>query len=269
MPVILVEQSAVCMCVAPPITERGLALGDAAVLVVARGAHCRVPPAPLNGAAQISFDEVAGIRFVMDVEVTVDRGLQQGNRHRSMIGGGGDVVEPVREIALDFANSRFDAALDGSHIFGEFGVGDGLGGGFLGHAGLARAQLPENVKVGEQLDVVGNRGELAHQVMARGRSERFAGGEIQFDVIAQPVDRASALARYLAQRLPGSVFKKYGVEAVEAVVIADIPQTLGRVGTIRRRDRANVYLLNPHFVLANISKEQWQCFASLQPRCQN
>jgi hypothetical protein len=39
--------------------------------------------------------------------------------------------------------------------------------------------------------------------------------------------------------------------------------------TIRRRDRGNVYQLNPHFVLANISKKQWQCFASLQSRCQN
>ena len=39
--------------------------------------------------------------------------------------------------------------------------------------------------------------------------------------------------------------------------------------TIRRRDRGNVYQLNPHFVLANISKKQWQCFASLQSWCQN
>ena len=55
----------------------------------------------------------------------------------------------------------------------------------------AAGQLPENAKVGGQLDVVGNVGEVAHHVMARGRSEGFAGGESQFDVTAQLVDSAA------------------------------------------------------------------------------
>jgi hypothetical protein len=55
-----------------------------------------------------------------------------------MIGRGGGVAEPVREAALDLGNSRFDAALDGGDIFGEFGVRDVPGGGFIGHCRLRR-----------------------------------------------------------------------------------------------------------------------------------
>jgi hypothetical protein len=69
------------------------------------------------------------------------------------------------------------------------------------------AEFLDHAKLGRQVDVVGNLGEVAHNIMARGRSERFAGCEIQFYVAAQLVDRAAPLARNLAQRIPGGVFK--------------------------------------------------------------
>ena len=112
-------------------------------------------------------------------------------------------------------------------------------------------------------DVVGNVGEGAQDVRRAAGANGSPGAKFNS---MSPHSSSSVEPRSRAQRVPGGVFKKYDVEAV---VVADIPRTLGRVGTIRRRDRANVYLLNPHFVLANISKEQWQCFASLQSRCQN
>jgi len=127
----------------------------------------------------------------------------------------------------------------------------------------AGAQLPENVKVDGQLDVVGNVGEGAQDVRRAAGANGSPGAKFNS---MSPHSSSSVEPRSRAQRVPGGVFKKYDVEAV---VVAAIPRTLGRVGTIRRRDRGNVYLLNPHFVLANISNEQWQCFASLQSRCQN
>jgi hypothetical protein len=39
-----------------------------------------------------------------------------------------------------------------------------------------------------------------------------------------------------------------------------ITRKLRGVGTVRRPDRAKVYFFNPHYALANVSKDQWQQF---------
>jgi hypothetical protein len=73
------------------------------------------------------------------------------------------------------------------------------------------------------------------------------------------VDGAAPRA-ILAECIPSRVFKKYSVKIIEAVVVADITRKPGGIGTVRRHDRANVYFFNPHYALANVSKDQWQQF---------
>lgn len=66
----------------------------------------------------------------------------------------------------------------------------------------------EHAKVAGQLDIAGDPGQIAHHIMARGRHERVAEGEIQFDVFAQLIDRAAPLVRNLVQGISGGVFEK-------------------------------------------------------------
>jgi len=98
----------------------------------------------------------------------------------------------------------------------------------------AAAQRREDAKVGGQLDILGNLFEIAQHVTARGRSKVLARSENQIDVAAQFVDRAAALERDLAQRMPRGIFKKDIIVAVNAVGVIDITADLGRIGKLRR-----------------------------------
>jgi hypothetical protein len=83
------------------------------------------------------------------------------------------------------------------------------------------AQLAENAKVAGQLDIVGNVGGVSRHVAAGGLGKWFAGREIQVDIAAQPVDRAALLMGNFAQSVPGGVFEKDIVVAVESIFIVN------------------------------------------------
>jgi hypothetical protein len=89
------------------------------------------------------------------------------------------------------------------------------------------------VKVAGQLDIVGNVGEVSRHVAARGWSKRIAGCEIQVDIGTQPVDRAALLMGNFAQRMPGGVFEKDIVVAVESIFIVNKAPAFGRVWMFR------------------------------------
>jgi hypothetical protein len=95
------------------------------------------------------------------------------------------------------------------------------------------AQLAENAKVAGQLDSVGNAGEVSRHVAAGGLGKRLAGGEIQVDIAAQPVDRAALFMGNCAQCIPGGVFEKDSVVAVESIFIVNKAPPFGRVWMFR------------------------------------
>ena len=104
-------------------------------------------------------------------------------------------------------------------------------GGLIDAAGkgvpVGSKQVAENVKVAGQLDVAGNVGEIAQHVTARGRGKRLAGRKIQIDVGAKLADGAALFVGNLAQRMPGGVFEKDIVVAVEPVFVVDITERFG------------------------------------------
>lgn len=78
------------------------------------------------------------------------------------------------------------------------------------------------------------------RTLARGLSKIRCVGKFIANGQAEVVDGAVLLASDLAKHDPGGVFDEHGVEAVEAIVIANITLDLGRVGMLRRGDGADI-----------------------------
>jgi hypothetical protein len=83
-----------------------------------------IAPAFPQGAVKRSLDPVAGVLFVVGVEVSVARGFEQGNRYRSAFRRIAGFIEPLREVAFDLGDFCFNATLDRGHVPGQFGIGD-------------------------------------------------------------------------------------------------------------------------------------------------
>ena len=80
-------------------------------------------------------------------------------------------------------------------------------------------------------------GEVVQHVPARGGSKRFAGRKIEIDVGAELANRAAPFVGNFAERMPGGVFEKDIVVAVESVFVVDITECFGGIWVFRSCNR--------------------------------